>query len=357
MWHRRGADKRGLANKMGRTGMEGHPKATGSGPLIIVTPDLIGDYPLRIRRLTISLRRLVLASGKIGMAKVFEQFHFSLIEREQMDMLDPDRTREEWLRARLDKGFTFYHHGNTFHWVPKDISREFIVGIIERQKFQLEMTPPDEGADEVEGSFWTGSMVVIDPNNRPDGQKVAVEDNQHVGQPNALLNSFVAHLNKQAGNQYALHFKALFRGDSFHRFANKHGGQLEFVRFRFTVPNMIFSAGGGVKKGLERIGNDTNAQEVEIKIESDDGIDANSKAVKEGVAYAEGGNAKVSAKALNGDKWYSTNQKLTVKMHSILNFSKAKAGEVQKWLKQALDRDSDSGDSSPDNSDGSDSGN
>lgn len=294
------------------------------------------------------------------MPKTFEQFHFSMLLREQLDLLEPSRDRASWLRYRFSERFTFLHHGNQFWWVPQKISDDYLVGIIEREKFQIERTPPAEGAHEIEGSFWTGAMVIIDPRDRPGGQAVAVECNAQVGQPNALLTSLVAHINALPANQYSLLFKALFKGGSFWRFAEKHGGQLEYVRFRFTVPNMIFGAGGGVKKGLRRIGEDTEAQEIEVKIESENGIRADSEAVKEGVAYGEEGNATVTAKALNGDRWSSTKQKLTVKMQSILNFASATTGEVQQWLKQALDRDAESVDSASavgvaDSNDGSDS--
>lgn len=284
------------------------------------------------------------------MVKVFEQFHFSLIEREQPDLLEPQLSREDWLRQRFGERFQFTHHGKQFWWVSQPISDQFIVGVIEREKVQPERTPPSEGAVEIEGRFWTGSMVIIDPRNVPHGQAVAFERNSKVGEPNAVLTSLIKHLNDVLAHQYAVQFKALFKGGSFWNFAEKHGGQLEYVRFKFSVPNMIFGAGGGVKKGLRRIGEDTEAQEIELKIESDDGIKADSEAVKEGLAYGEEGNASVTAKALNGDRWYSTKQKLTVKMQSILNFPKAKAEEVQGWLKQALDRDSDPVDSGSHNS-------
>lgn len=280
------------------------------------------------------------------MAKSFDQFHFSLIEREQPDLLEPSRTREDWLRVRFGTRFMFNHHGNQFWWVPQDISSRFIVGVIEREKFQTERTPPSDGAKEIEGSFWTGVMVIIDPRDRPGGQAVAVEYNVNVGQPNAALSSLVTHINQAPAQQYSLLFKPLFEGDSFWRFAEKHGGQLEYVKFRFTVPNMLFGAGGGVKKGLRRIGEDTDAEEIEIKIESENGIKADSEAVREGLAYGEEGNAKVTAKALNGARWSSTRRKLTVKMRDIIDFTQAKMGEAQEWLEQALDRDSDSVDSS-----------
>jgi hypothetical protein len=288
------------------------------------------------------------------MAKTFEQFHFSLLEREQPDLLEPKLDRDGWLRKIFLERFVFSHHGKQFWWVPQDVSDEYIVGVIEREKFQLERTPPDDGAKEIDRKFWAGAMVIIDPRNRPGGQAVAVENNANVGQPSALLTSLVTNVNGNLANQYTLIFKALFKGGSFWRFAEKHGGQLEYVKFRFTVPNMIFGLGGGVKKGLRRIGEDTDAQEIEVKIESEEGIRADSEAVKEGMAYGEEGNATVTAKALNGDRWSSTKQKLSIKMQSILNFSDAKTKDVQEWLKQALDREADSVDNLPDNPNGDD---
>lgn len=273
------------------------------------------------------------------MPKSFDQFHFSLLEREQLDLLEAKRSRDQWLRYRFSDRFEFTHHGNQFWWVPQDLSADYVVGIIEREKFQTERTPPTEGAKEIEGSFWTGAMVIIDPRDQPGGQAVAVESNVNVGQPSAVLTSLVSFINSIPGNQYSLLFKSLFEGGSFWRFAEKHGGQLEYVRFRFTVPNMIFGAGGGVKKGLRRIGEDTEAQEIEVKIESDAGIKADSEAVREGLAYGEEGNATVTAKALDGERWSSTKRKLSVKMQRILDFSRAKSEEIQEWLKQALDRD------------------
>lgn len=236
------------------------------------------------------------------MAKTFEQFHFSLLERDQPDLLEPSRNRDSWLRHKFSERFEFAHHGNRFWWVPQQFSEDFVVGVVEREKFQIERTPPTEGAKEIEGSFWTGAMVIIDPRDRPGGQAVAVENNANVGQSSAVLTSLVAHINLNLANQYTLLFKALFKGGSFWKFAEKHGGQLEYVRFRFTVPNMIFGAGGGVKSGLRRIGEDTDAQEIEVKLESDEGIKADSNAVREGLAYGEEGNATVTAKALNGDR-------------------------------------------------------
>lgn len=285
------------------------------------------------------------------MAKIFEQFHFSLIEREQSELFEPSLKREQWLRQKLGERIDFYHAGKPFHWVPQDYSDELICAVIERERVHTVRTPPDKGAEETEDTYYTGSLVIVDPADHPDGQRVSVQQDQHVGQPSAMLTSLLKHLNIRSEHQYALHFKALFKSDNFWKFADKHGGQLAFVRFRFTVPNMIFGAGGKTKDGLRRIGEDTDAQEIDLRLDSDDGVKADSTAVREGLAYGEEGNAKVTAKALNGDRWSSTTEKLTVKMPRILNFVEATKDEAQAWLNQALGRGEDSDDPGFDNPD------
>lgn len=282
------------------------------------------------------------------MAKVFEQFHFSLIEREQIDMFDPQMPREDWLRNKFSHRFEFRHMGKDFFWVPQNWSTEFMAGVIERKRAKTQHRAPDEGGDEYLGEEWQGSIVIIDPIHRPDGQKVAFEYDATVGQPSAILDSLVAHLNGNSAHQYALHYKPLFKQGTFWKFAEKHGGVLQYVAFKFTVPNMIFGTTTKTTDGLKRIGADTGAQEVEVRLESDDGVKASSETVAEAVDYAEDGNARVTAKAQNGEYWSSTKQKVTVKMQSILNFANEKKETVEEWLRQALNRDQETAEIDPD---------
>lgn len=285
------------------------------------------------------------------MAKLFEQFHLSMIERDQPDLLVAPMTREAWLRAQLSERIEFHHMGKALFWVPQDWSGEFITAIVERQRSKVQHFGPDEGGQEFTGSEWQGSIVIIDPQHRPDGQKLSFEYDAAVGQPSAILTSLVSHINSVAANQYALLFKPLIHIGSFAKFAQKHGGVLQYVSFKFTVPNMIFGAATATTDGLSRIGKDTGAQEVEVKLDSDDGVRADSPTVKEAVAYAEDGNARVTAKARNGDYWTSTKQKVTVKMQSILNFATDRREAVQEWLQVALGRDEDHIDSGADSAD------
>lgn len=281
------------------------------------------------------------------MAKVFEHFHLSMIERDQPDLLVKQVAREQWLRTKLADQIQFRHQGKTFHWVPKNWSDEFVTAVVERKRAKTQHFGPDEGdvsAEEYIGKEWQGSIVIVDPVHRPGGQKLAFENDQAVGQPAAILASLVNRLNEDSSAQYALHYKPLILEGSFSRFAERHGGVLQYVSFKFNVPNMIFGAEKKTETGLKRIGKDTGAQEVEVKLESDDGVRAESETITEAVAYAEEGNARITAKARNGDYWSSTRQKVSVKMQSILDFAKEKKATVNQWLREALDSDPDNRD-------------
>lgn len=281
------------------------------------------------------------------MAKLFEQFHLSMIERDQLDLLVQPMNRELWLRSRLSKRIEFRHMGKDMFWIPNGWSDEFITAIIERKRAKTQHFGPDEGGEEFVGEEWQGSIVIIDPLHRPGGQKMAFEYDEAVGQPSAILASLVSYLNGDTASQYALHYKPLIQGGSFARFADKHGGVLQYVAFKFTVPNMIFGLTTKTTDGLKRVGKETGAQEIDVKLESDDGVRADTTTVTEAVEYAEDGNARVTAKARNGDYWSSTRRKVTVKMQSILDFASEKKVTVQEWLTEALDRDPDHIDPDP----------
>lgn len=271
--------------------------------------------------------------------RVFEHFHISLIERLQGDLLEPKRTREEWLRHILRSKFSFEHRSNDFWWVPHPAESDLITATIERQKARSQHRGPEEDAAEFVGQEWQGSLVVIDPRHRPDGQKLAIERDDAVGSPNAVLTSLVASINNRPEHQYQIVMKALFDSEGFWAFAERHGGLVKYVSFDFVVPNMFFGASTSVDTGLRRLGQDTNAQEVKVRLDSENGVQADSKSVRDAMAYAEEGNANVTAQALNGDRYSSTRRRKTSKVSRF-----RRAGEkLHDWLGQVLGREDDSG--------------
>lgn len=284
------------------------------------------------------------------MERVFEHYHLSLIEQAQIEMFVEPLDREPWIRKTFGETFSFWHMGTEFHWVPRPDAEPFVVGTVERIKYRAQHKPPEEGAAEFIGREWQGSLVIIDPRHREDGQKVAFEEDRDVGQPHAVLASMAAFLNEQKG-QYSIHVKPIFDSETFRRFAARHGNVMRYITFDFVVPNMFFGARLGVKKGLSRVGTDTGAEGVKVTLDSNKGVRTDSKNVEDALAYSEQGNATVTAKALTGEKYSSTSKRKIVKMHSILNAAQQSAEGLRNWLKRALGRDKDDGLDSAANSD------
>lgn len=268
------------------------------------------------------------------MRKKFEHYHLSLVERAQGDLLTPPVSREHWLRNAFAEGFQFRHQAKTFYWVPHPNAEGVILGTVQRQKQRVQHRPPEDGAAEFLAEEWQGSLVVIDPIYQPDGQKVAFEIDPSVGKTNAILSSIVSHLNERDG-QYSLVAKALFAGESFWRFAERHGERLQYITFSFVVPNMFFGVSTDVDTGLRRIGEDTGAQEVKVTLDSDDGVDTKSRSVRDAMNYAEEGGASVTAKSLGGEYYSSTKKQKTSTIDGILSSGKA---DVQSWINKVLGR-------------------
>lgn len=285
------------------------------------------------------------------MERVFEHYHLSLIEQDQSDFFVEPVDREEWIRRAFGKTFQFRHMGTDFHWVPRPDAEPFVVGTVERIKYRQQHKGPEEGAAEFIGHEWQGSLIIIDPRYMPDGQKVAFEQDRDVGQPHAVLASIAAHFNALS-NQYTVHVKPLFDSETFRRFAGRHGNVMRYITFDFVVPNMFFGARLGVKRGLERVGADTDAEGVKVTLDSSKGVKTDSKNVEDALTYAEQGNATVTAKALTGEKYSSTSRRKTVKMQSILNAAQQSKEGFKNWLKKALGRDQDDGLDSPSDSNG-----
>lgn len=269
------------------------------------------------------------------MDKTFEHYHLSLVERAQPDLLVPAMGREAWIRDAFAQKFEFQHYGSTFWWVPSASSDGYITGIAEREKARTQHRGPEGDAAEFIGKEWQGSLVLIDPKNRPDGQKVAFERDGNVGTPAAILDSLVDAINARPGGQYTILVKALFDSEGFWAFASRHGGVVKYVTFDFVVPNMFFGASTSVDTGLRRLGKDTGAQTVRMRLESDDGVQADSQSVTDAMAYAEEGNASVTAQAINGDRYSSTRRRRTSRVQTLIQTGE----KVQQWIARALGQD------------------
>ena len=105
--------------------------------------------------------------------------------------------------------------------------------------------------------------------------------------------------------------------------------------------------------GLRQIGDDTNAEGVEVRLESDDGVQTESQTVTDAMNYAEEGGASVTAKAMNGDRYSSQRRRKTSKVIDVIVSNRR---SLMVLLNKALGRDEDNSMVSPDSGDDNPSG-
>ena len=156
----------------------------------------------------------------------------------------------------------------------------------------------------------------MDPRHHDDGQKLAFEKDATIGSPNAVLNSMLAEINQRIDARYIIEAKALFDGEGFWEFAQRHQNVVRYVDFDLVVPNM-FDTAGEFDKALKRTGKNTGATRVRLRLESPDGVATDAKEVKAGVEHSETGGGSVTAKALDGDRYSSTQRRRTSKIQAL----------------------------------------
>lgn len=246
--------------------------------------------------------------------KSFTLFHFSLVPIDQLDVeTRTDLSREGWMRFVLSQPFSFHHRAESeLHWVPRDVSDDLIIGLLEKQRPHVAHRPPDKGGEEMVVEEWQGAWVLIDPRHHDEGQRVAVE-NDVVGDPQAMLRSLAAAINRRNDKPYHIEVEPLFDGARFWTFSEQHNNVMRSIEFDFVVPNM-WGTESDLEQDLKSTGDQTGAQRVRVGFESENGVRTQNDKVKEGVNYAEKGAGTIRARALDGRRFYSNRQALKTRL-------------------------------------------
>ena len=280
----------------------------------------------------------------------FELHHLSLAQRTQPRLFDVSVDKAHWIRVAFGEQFSFGHRGSTFHWVPFSVGNgdEPIVGVIEREYPFQHYEAPEKGGYPTSSDVWQGAVVTIDPRHHSDGQKLAFERGTKIGQPLAVLGSLIGQINDRDDAPYIISISAIWDEGSFQAFAERHGNILRSVTFQFVVPNM-FDLSGKLDEKLKQVGEDTGAKHVTLTLESPDGVRADAPEVEAGVAYGSKGQATVTAKAMDGDRYSSTDKVRTSRIAPLLGQGKALLAVVREYANEVLGRgDADSSDTDSD---------
>jgi hypothetical protein len=181
------------------------------------------------------------------MARKFFHYRMSLLINAQPNLFDSAQlapSREQYLRRVFAERFEFSSGTALYHFVPiPRLDERYISGWIGRKLVVSEHSPPDRGFDEVRRDSWQASLVVIDPFEHSDGQKLAIENDSRVGTPNRILHHLFFYLNARKQDKfYDVEIEPIFNKNDFWEFAARHRGRIRSLTFEFVAQTCLASA-------------------------------------------------------------------------------------------------------------------
>ncbi|SMP36037.1 hypothetical protein [Shimia sagamensis] len=233
----------------------------------------------------------------------FDLFRLSLRQRKQIDILDAlePKSREEWILALFSRETRFRHHGTDFVYVALDPkgTYPYIVGKIGREVSEIENTPPEDGYREVIHDAWKAAVVVVDPREHGDGQKLAIQYHQDVGTPSTLAPRLLQAMEEQQDwRPYLSSVHPITNTEAFWDFVRRNKGKVTYIRFELEVPNM-FGGDDEYDKEMQAYRDEENAQKIAIEVKNPDGVDAETERVRFTAEKAMGqGTGNVKARAV-----------------------------------------------------------
>ncbi|MDV4168226.1 hypothetical protein [Rhodovulum sp. FJ3] len=247
----------------------------------------------------------------MGKEHRFDLFRLSLRKREQIDIfeaIDPI-SREEWIRNLFTQKTSFRHHGTNYVYVPLDPrhTTPYIVGRIGREVSEIENTSPEDGYREYVHDAWKAAVVVVDPSEHQDGQKLAIQFHPNVGKPSTLAPRLLQAMEAQQDwPQYLTAVHPITNTEAFWEFVKRNEGKITYIRFELEVPNM-FGGDDQYAEDMKAYRDKEKAQNVAIEIRSPDGIDADTDRVRYTAEKAMGqGTGNVRARAVGKNNKFSS---------------------------------------------------
>lgn len=236
----------------------------------------------------------------------------SLFAREQRDAFELQTIgREATLRGAFGRSFDFSHRRKLFWYEPfvSDLlPPDCIAGFVGRPKRVRDNRPPEEGLLPTEHEIWKAALLVIDPRDHPDGQKVAFQVTQDVGVPLSVFRSMTAKLNAFGLDDGPLPFAIEPGGISddrdFWTFVAQHEGEIVSATFDFYAPNM-FGIHDDYDAELRDLRDEEKAEKVSVTLSSGDGLNLNTPRVAHAASQIRRGTGQVTARLRDGETFSS----------------------------------------------------
>jgi len=238
----------------------------------------------------------------------FEQFRLSLMPPAQNDLFSgPPPSREEYIRSAFGREWKFDHYKSPFTFVHKgDLDPATLLGQIGREGLIRENRSPEEKFEDNTHIGWLACVVLIDPTDHEDGQKVAVQVDPKVGTPLSLIDALVRTINERVEDKfYHIEVEPIIEATPFWEFVEKNNGEITSITFELVVPNGLFTANNDTAEEMRRFKEVMKTRKLTVTLQNSDGLDIYSDPIKDAVDYAANSGGRIRAKSKSGKKYSS----------------------------------------------------
>lgn len=195
------------------------------------------------------------------------------------------------------------------------LTEPFLVGKIGREVSEVENTAPEDGYREYVHDAWKAAVVVVDPADHEDGQKMSVQFHPDVGNPATLAPRLLQAMEQQQEwAPYLSSVHPITNTEAFWDFVRRNEGKITSIRFELDVPNM-FGGDDEYTKEMRAFRDKEKAQKIAVEILSQDGIETDTDRVRYTVEKAmEQGTGTVRARAMGNQIFSSQKQQESVRI-------------------------------------------
>lgn len=250
----------------------------------------------------------------------FELARLFLLPTRQMDAFEPVNrdgsrmSREDWLRLVFGTKVSFIHRGAERLFARDEAVADASNRIVARigRKTLAKESDPHRNLKEFERERWNACLVLIDPTDHPDGQKVAIEQRSDVGSGFANFKSLVDHINdSHKAKPYHIELNPISEKQSFWNYVDKNKGEVTSITLSVALPNM-FGGSSSFEEDAKRLRDREGARRLKETIENEDGLNPDTERMREAVDYTTKGGGIVKARSKRDKPYDSRNDKKVI---------------------------------------------
>jgi|GEM_PF-3419663 len=245
----------------------------------------------------------------------FHLFRLSLRRSQQKhisEFLNGLKDREEWLRALFSQTVEFRHRGVDYAYIPIESTdgTGLIYGRIGRRIIEVENRSPAHGFTEYLHEAWKAAVLILDPGDHKDGQKLSIQSHPDVGKPSSIAPRLIQALEERIdGLSYLTSVHEISNEEAFWDFVKRNEGRVTRLTVLLEVPNM-FGGDQEYDDEMRKFRDIEHAQKVKVEISNPEGLDLDTERVHYTVEKAMSkGTGLVTARAMGkNNKFSSENQ-------------------------------------------------